>query len=717
MFTQQPKGFTGEDPFFNRELSWIEFNRRVLHEALERKNPLLERLKFVSIVSSNFDEFFMVRVATIKRHIRQGNRIRCPSGIPPSDLLKEIERKIREIIALQHKCLEEELLPGMEENGLAYVYGDKFSSDQLQNVYHIFEQEIFLNLTPVRVEPEETFPFTNSLLLHILFKLHSVGNDTENNGPVYAIVQIPSVLPRIRWLPSENGVSYFTLQEDIIIENAGKLFPGYQVDAYLFFRITRDADLSVDEERDEDFVEAMEEVLIHRQYSLPVRLEMTSHSEELQEFLIKQLSMSHQDVYTVPHHLDLRTCMELVNTKGFECLRYTKWNPCRPRELPQDVSIWDAVKRNDVLLHHPYESFDPIVNIVSRAAEDPKVMTIKMTLYRTSGDSPIIKALIRAANNGKQVTAMVELKARFDEEQNISWSNQLEKAGVIVIYGIAHLKVHAKALLIVRREREGIRRYVHMGTGNYNDKTAKLYTDFSYLTSREDISFEIAQFFNAVTGYSSIPNLNKLVMSPLSLKKKLLTLIKRETDRSTPDTPGLVMGKMNSLSDPDIIRALYNASRKGVAIRLNIRGICLLVPGMEGTSETISIVSIVDRFLEHSRVFYFYNQGDSEVYLSSADWMPRNLERRIELMWPVPEPRIQERLREGLDIFFADNTKSWILQSDGSYIKRVPAEGIESVRAQQRFYEIALEEDRRLRSSPTRDFVVRRNPPENYTSG
>lgn len=698
-----------ETLFFNRELSWIEFNRRVLHEALDTDTPLLERLKFISIVSSNFDEFFMVRVATIKRHLRQGNRIRCPSGIPPSEVLTRIEKSVREIVQKQHACLEEDLFPALQEMGLVYVYGEHYNSRQKQHIHQVFAQEIFLNLTPVRVEADKPFPFTNSLLLHALFTLRPVGNERQDDDAVYAIVQIPSILPRFRWLPEENGISSFTLQEDIITQNAEKLFPGYVVEAFLFFRITRDADLSVDEERDEGFLEAMEEVLINRQYSIPVRLEITSHSEELREFLIKRLNMSMQDVYTVPHHLDLRSFMDIVGVKGFDNLRYQKWNPCHPRELPEDISIWEAIQRKDILLHHPYESFDPIINIITRAAEDPDVLTIKMTLYRTSGDSPIIKALIKAAENGKQVTVMVELKARFDEEQNITWSNQLERAGVIVIYGIAHLKVHSKALLIVRRERDGIRRYVHMGTGNYNDKTAKLYTDFSYVTSREDISFEIAQFFNAITGYSSVPNLNTLVMAPHSLKRKLLTLIQRETDRSSADTPGLIMAKMNSLSDPDIIRALYKASRKGVTIRLNVRGICMLVPGISGTSDTITVVSIVDRFLEHSRIFYFFNQGNSEVFLSSADWMPRNLERRVELMWPVMEPRIQDRLLKALTIFFSDTTKSWNLTSDGTYVRSQTSGTEEQVRAQRRFYEIALEADRRIRSSTRKDFVVRRS--------
>jgi polyphosphate kinase len=712
MGKKQPIGTTDTFPFINRELSWVEFNRRVLYQALDPQKPLLERLKFISIVSSNFDEFFMVRVATLKRQLRKGNRVRCPSGLSPSKLLSEIETKVREIVTAQHECLENEIFPGLREEGLSYVHANDYSPSQKRLAQEIFDQEIFLTLTPVRVEENKEFPFTNSLYLHLFFKLSPLSARSDEQGPLYSIVQIPPILSRMRWLPQEDNSYAFTFLEDIIVENSNKLFPGYSIEEYLLFRVTRDADLSVDEERDEDFVEAMEEVLVNRQYSLPIRLEMTSHSEHLQNKLVELLGIPEQDIYIVPGHLDLRSITELSDVSDLKNLKFREWKPCWPAELPEDVAIWDVLKRKDVLLHHPYQSFSPIVKLLSNAASDPSVIAIKMTLYRTSGDSPIIKALMKAAENGKQVTAMVELKARFDEEQNINWAYQLERSGVIVIYGIAHLKVHAKALMIIRRETEGIKRYIHMGTGNYNDKTAKLYTDFSLLTTREEIAYETAQFFNAITGYASVPNLQHLVMAPQSLKNKLLNLINRETERSSADTPGYIKAKMNSLSDSDVIRALYKASQSHVNIELNVRGICMLVPGVKGVSENITVVSIVDRFLEHSRIFYFYNSGDEEIYLSSADWMPRNLERRVELMFPVEDPAIRERLKKALSVFLSDNMQSWELISDGSYKRRQSPSEDQPLRAQQWFYESALQSESRTRMSPKRDFTVRRKPPE-----
>ncbi len=701
----------GNVPFFNRELSWIEFNRRVLEEAFDESVPLLERLKFVSIVAANFNEFFMVRVATIKRHIRQGNKVRCPSGITPSQLLSKIEEKVKEIIARKHDCLENDFIPALRENGIIYVDPRNYSMTQQRAVEQLFDQEIYLTLTPVRVEQKKEFPFTNNLSMNFLYKMNPVLED-EDEGPHYSIVQIPSVLSRIHWLPGDDENLCFTFLEDIIVNNSEKLFPGYKIVEYLLFRVTRDADLSVDEERDEDFVEAMEELLIDRQRSRPVRLETVVNSESLLEMLKNELELNDRDIYILPRHLDLSCLADIAEISDFDSLRYEKWKPRRPADIPEDAYLWDILKRRDALLHHPYESFDPVINLINDAAEDPQVLAIKMTLYRTSGESPIIKALIKAAENGKQVAVMVELKARFDEERNIGWASQLERAGVIVVYGIAHLKVHSKALMIVRKETEGIKRYVQLGTGNYNDKTAKLYTDFSFLTTREDITLEVAQFFNAVTGYSSVPNLKKLVMAPIALKNKLLFLINRETERSTPHTPGRIMAKMNSLSDPDIIRALYEASQNGVKIELNVRGICMLVPGIKELSETISVVSIVDRYLEHSRIFYFYNMGDPELFLASADWMPRNLERRVELMFPVESERLKKSLVDTLKVFLSDNVKAKVLQPDGSYKKReMEAEG-RKIRAQKFFYEAAVEKERKAARTPTRDFSVRRTPPD-----
>ncbi|TFG61632.1 MAG: polyphosphate kinase 1 [Spirochaetales bacterium] len=723
----------------------MEFNRRVLDEALDPSLPLLERLKFVCIVSSNFDEFFMVRVATLRRQHEKSDRVTCPSGISPSRQLELIAEKIQGIIRNQHKCLETEIIPGLKEKGFVYVLPTDFDAQQKQFEQTLFQEEIFPSLSPVRVEEEKPFPFTVNLKLHILFRL----KDAAKKEAKYAILQIPSSLRRYFWLPGSDGRVFFTFLEDIIIHNADRLFEGYRVDSYILFRVTRDADMSVDEERDEDFIEAMEEILSNRQHSVAIRLEVSSHNPELKNFLKEKLGIDEKFVYTTPGRMDLRNIMSLAFTQDFDQLRYPDWSPRRTSQINRELTMWDNIKRQDIMLHHPYESFEPVLTLLREAAEDPQVLSIKMTLYRTSGQSPIIGSLSKAAKNGKQVTVLLELKARFDEERNIEWANTLQKAGVIVIYGIARLKVHAKATLIVRRETEGVRRYLHLSTGNYNDKTARLYTDIGFMTCREDLTYEAVLFFNAITGYSSAPNLSKLTMAPISLKEKLLKLIRRETERSTADNPGLIMAKMNSLADPDVIRALYQASKAGVRILLNVRGICMLVPGVKDQSKTITVVSVIDRYLEHARVFHFHNKGQEETYLSSADWMPRNLEHRVELMFPVEAPPLKTRLKSILESFFRDNQKSSVLASSGVYVKSMPSgeaqvrgkqenlkEKVQGssktktaskntadakrqtvkkekpFRVQQFFYEQAQHLDPPGWVSPKREFAVRRTPPQ-----
>jgi polyphosphate kinase len=456
---------------------------------------------------------------------------------------------------------------------------------------------------------------------------------------------------------------------------------------------------------------AMEEVLIDRQHSTPVRLEVSGSSESLKEFLTKALKVVPQDVYELPGPLDLKNFMSLYFIPGYDSLRYGSWRSYPSPSIKESDTIWDALRREDIMLHHPYESFEPVVRLVSEAALDPAVLAIKMTLYRTSGDSPIIKALARAAENGKHVTVLVELKARFDEERNIGWAQRLEELGVIVIYGIAGLKVHAKALLVVRRETDGIRRYLHLGTGNYNDSTAKLYTDLGLMTSKDEITYEAAQFFNAITGYSVVPDLRKLFVAPLTMKDRILSLIEREASRSEPDNPGLIMAKINSLADPDVIEALYKASCVGVRILLNVRGICMLRPGVRGMSENITVVSIVDRFLEHSRILYFHNGGSEEIYLSSADWMPRNLERRVELMFPVEQNNLRTRVKEMLEIYFRDNQNAHVLQKDGRYRRKSPSKGAKRQRSQAIFDQEARRRARAGMISNKQEFIVRRKPP------
>ncbi|MDR1748692.1 MAG: polyphosphate kinase 1, partial [Spirochaetaceae bacterium] len=488
-----------------------------------------------------------------------------------------------------------------------------------------------------------------------------------------------------------------------------RLFPGYSVQETLLFKVTRDADFSVDENRDDDFIEAMEELLEDRRASMPVKLVCNSGSSVIQEVITSRLGLSAEDVCRIDGTIDLATLSDIANIEGYPHLKNPPWRHIYPPELPQEIPLWDEIKRTDVMLHLPYQSYEPVLHFINEAADDHSVLAIKMTLYRTSGDSPLVHALERAARNGKQVTAFVELKARFDEKQNISWADRLEKAGVIVVYGIARLKVHAKMLLVVRREPEGIRRYVHLSTGNYNDKTAKLYSDISLFTSNQEIANDATLFFNMISGYSAIQPMKRLFMAPINLKSQLLEMIEREMLRSTQDTPGLIMAKMNSLADPDIIEALYRASSASVRVMLNVRGICMLVPGVKGQSENITVVSIIGRYLEHSRIFYFQNGGAEEIYLSSADWMPRNLDRRVELMFPVLQETLRQKIQEILRLYFSDNTRSHYLQSSGEWRARSPEGDEPPVQAQQILYGWEKTAADSKSGETPREFVVRRD--------
>ncbi|MFP4362890.1 MAG: polyphosphate kinase 1 [Spirochaetia bacterium] len=696
-------------PFINRELSWIEFNARVLSEGLRTENEALERLKFLSIVASNFDEFFMVRVASVKRRLRSKSPSRCPSGIENEDLIERISKRVKEIVHIQYRCLNNELYPLLEENGLVQVHPGSYTEEQFLYIENLFLKEIFPTLSPVRIERGRPFPFTGSLRLHIAFLLRHTDSEDDEEKNLLAIVQVPMNCDRFYWLPEADSKKSFSLIEDIIINNAFHLFPGYTIQEYMHFRVTRDADLSIDEERDEDFVEAMEELLIERQHSLPVRLEVSKDSRKLKNILMKRLALYEQDVYEIDGPLGLKSFMDLCFLSGFAHLQAPDWRPNAVAAFQDEASPWDIVKRQDVLMHHPYESYEPVVWMISEAATDPGVLAIKMTLYRTSGRSPIVRSLLKAAENGKQVTVLVEVKARFDEERNIGWAQQLERAGVIVVYGITGLKVHAKALLIIRKEKQGIVRYVHLATGNYNDSTAKLYTDLGMFTTNDRLTYEVVQFFNAITGYSTVPTLKRLSMAPISLKKRVLMYITREAERASSGNKAMIMAKMNSLADPEVIKALYHASQAGVEILLNVRGVCMLVPGVKGTSENIKVVSIVGKLLEHSRIIYFYNGGKEEVFLSSADWMPRNLDRRIELLFPVENEKLKNRCIRILETFFEDTYNAHELQKDESWKKLSPKGPPEETSAQHRFYEAAR---KRAENSPVREFSVRRRSGE-----
>ena len=694
--------------FFNRDLSWLEFNRRVLSEGLDQSVPLLERMKFLAITSSNFDEFFMVRVATLKRAVRHGDAITCPSGLSPSEQLEEIDRRVRSITEQQYSCLKNELIPSLKKAGVTYAPPEEWNQQQIRAIGDLFNEEIFPVISPVRITGEESFPFICGLRLHILFSLKRPGEAEEK----YALVQIPESQQRVIFIPDPGSGKIFTLLDDIILHMAENLFPGYEISEAAIFRLTRDADMGVDEQRDEDFVEAMEEIIQSRRTSRVVRLEISTRSDKLRNLIIEKLDIDTRDIYSIDGPVDLKSLMNLAVTPADKRLHDPEWQSYRPAEIDEDENLWEALQDRDILLHHPYESFDILIQLLQMASQDPRVLSIKMTLYRTSGSSPIVKSLKEAAANGKHVTAVVELKARFDEERNIRWAEELERAGVIVVYGIAHLKIHAKALMIVRREEDRIRRYVHLGTGNYNDSTAKLYTDIGLLSSNEEISQDIALVFNAITGYSNIPELRQLVMAPITLKRRLLSLIERETSRSSKDSPGLIRAKMNSLADSDIIKALYKASQEGVRIELNVRGICMLIPGIKNMSENITVVSIIDRYLEHTRLFHFQNGGNDEYYLSSADWMPRNLERRVELMFPVMQEYHKRRLSEVLTVYFNSNMKSHRLMPDGTYRRLEPESGEEPLRAQEEFHRMAYRKTEAVPVSPRREFTVRRKAPK-----
>jgi polyphosphate kinase len=705
--------------FFNRELSWIEFNRRVLAEGLDQSNPLLERLRFLSIVSSNFDEFFMVRVAGLKRQLAEGNFTPDVAGMSPREQLRAISERVREVTEAKYDCLLNDILPKLEDEGLVFRRPQDLSGAQKKYLREVFEREIFPVLTPVRQDQEtDPIPYSGNMRLHAAFLLEPDPDaeprlldeiDGSEAGSHLAVVQLPPSLDRIIYVP-DSDVVIFTLLEFVVQMYADHLFPGYRIVEDAMFRVVRDADMSVNEERDEDFVEAMEQVLEHRQTSQAVRLSINKGEGRLAEILREGLALEEDEVYQKPDPLDLGSLVGLAGLDGFEHLRNHRWAPLPNRHFADDDEVWDVLKRRDVLLHHPYESVDPVIEMLQQAARDPSVLAIKMTLYRTSGDSPIVYALEEAAENGKQVMALVELKARFDERRNIEWAERLQRAGAIVVYGIARLKVHAKALMVIRRETRGIQRYVHMGTGNYNDRTAKLYGDFGLMTSRDELAYEVGLFFNAVTGYSAIPALNKLAMAPMGLKPRIIQLIEREAMRSSAEEPGFIMVKINSLADPDVITALYKASGQGVRIELNVRGICMLVPGVPGMSENISVVSIVDRFLEHARAFVFHNGGNEEVYLSSADWMPRNLERRVELLFPVEEPDLKREVKNVLRAYFDDNVKAHELQSDGSFRRKTPGPGEKPLRAQEYLYTQTRAIADTAEPANRKEFDVRREP-------
>lgn len=663
-----------ENRYFNRELSWLEFNARVLHQGLRKELPLMERLQFLSIVTSNFDEFFQVRVASLKRQAMENPEISDISGLSAQVALTAVSARAHQIIRKQQECLMSDILPALSEKGLVYVPPESYTHLQSEFLYSIFETDIYPLLTPLRTDTE-TFPNIKNLSVYVAFLLKPIAGirhtSEELRGsddfPRISFVEIPGGIQNVFWLPTDRaagGDRPFALLQDIITLCGTNLFPGFQVEQSLLFKVSRDADFAVDEDSG-NFIRAMENVLIQRKSSFPVQMTCNSTSEKIREFLMEKLELGADDVYSVERIINPGDLMELRGTDAGAELSFERWEHFYPADLPEDGSYWDTLKVKDKILHVPYESYDPVVKFLSDAADDSGVLAIKMTLYRTGRDSPIIDALKRAAHNGKQVVVLVELKARFDEERNIAWANELERAGVTVIYGLVNLKVHAKILMVIRRESDTIRRYVHLATGNYNTKTAKLYSDISLFTSNPQIANDATMFFNLVTGYSILQKMDYLGMAPVTLKSRLLSMIQREIERSTPGQPGLIIAKMNSLTHEEVIDALYRASQAGVRVLLNIRGICMLVPGLPGLSENIRVVSIVDRYLEHSRIFYFQNGGTPELYCASADWMSRNLDRRIELMFPILDHDAFEDVKSILDTYFKDNVCAMELRQSG----------------------------------------------------
>jgi polyphosphate kinase len=702
--------------YFNRDLSWVDFNERVLEEGLRKDLPLFERSRFLSIVSSNFDEFFMVRVAAIKR-AQMAGILGDPSGLSPAEQLKRISEKVHSINRRLSACFMGEIFPGLADGGLELVRPDAYTVPQMDHLESFFIGQIYPVLTPLRVEEDKPIPLFENRCINAAFLL--AGEETvpagEDAAERIVIVQLPLSLNRVVWLPPEENKLRWALLDDIVLVWGGYLFPGYNVRESMLFQINRDADFSVDERRDEDFIEAMEEVIEGREKSEVVRMVYSPGSNRLRDELAKRFSLESNDLYEFEGPFNASGLIELSSVAGFEKFQEKPWKIYPAPGFTEDVSMWDCLSQGDVMLHFPYQSFDPVVRFFQEAAVDPQVISIKTALYRTGGNaenpqaiSPIVRSLEQAALNGKHVTALVELKARFDEGRNISWANRLEKAGVIVVYGLSQLKVHAKITMVLRRENERIRRYVHLSTGNYNDKTAKAYEDICLFTCREDIAYDASLLFNMITGYSLRQTMQRLVIAPYSLKPRLLELIEREAKRSDQKYPSKIMMKCNSVTDTDMINALYNASRAGVKIFLCVRGICALVPGVPGLSENIKVVSVIDRYLEHSRMYYFANGGAEELYLASADLMPRNLERRVEIMFPIQDEKIRTELFEMLSAYFHDNCQARVLDSGGTWKRLSPAPDEAAFRVQKDMLSrAAMDSD--IPGPVKQEFIVRRS--------
>ena len=670
-------------PFISRELSWLEFNHRVLEQATRPSVPLLDRVKFLAISASNLDEFFQVRVGGLTAMRRTGNTIRDLAGLTPNMQLTAIRKRCLAMTQTQHEIWRDQISPALAEEGLVHLHPRDLNPSERESIEEHFEQFIFPLLTPLALESSQHTVTLPSLQIVIGARLNS------GERQRFAFIPIPRNLPRFLSVSRSEGEGFLFLEE-VVAYYLDRLFPGETINGNAFFRLTRNTDIAVDEEDASDLVDEMEEVLTARRSSSTVRLQLRSGAPRDLVQLIQELTNTGtSQLYRISGPLALSDFMQLAFRPDFDHLREPAWPPQQPPGLSPQTSIFEAIAKGDILLNHPYESFEPVVRFLQEAARDPQVLSIKQVLYRTAENSAIVAALIQAAESGKQVTVLIEVKARFDEARNLVRAEELQRAGVQVVYGVKGLKTHAKIALVARNEDGRLRRYLHLGTGNYNESTARLYTDISLLTCRPEYGSDGSLFFNAVTGRSKLTGLNKLVSAPTFLKQRILDLIEGEISRSEQGSKALIMAKMNSLQHPEIIAALYRASAAGVEIKLNIRGICCLKPGSRRSAKNITVVSIIDRFLEHSRLFYFHRGGDPEVYFSSADWMIRNLDSRVELMVPVEDRIAKRRLIRSLEDTFKDNTNAYLIKSDGSGELLSPKKGEPAFRSQAEFYEMA----------------------------
>ena len=675
--------------YVNRELSWLEFDFRILNEARDKSIPLFERLKFLIITASNLDEFFMVRVASLKDMVHAKYKKTDIAGLRPEEQLELIGEKTHELVALQYSTYNRSLLPALKQQGLQIVSEHEELTEKDGNfVDRFFHDNVYPVLTPMAVDSSRPFPLIRNKSLNIAAL---VQKKNGADGLEFAMVQVPSGLPRIVELPADgNGERRVILLEEIIERNMKELFLNYNIVSAHPFRIMRNADFTLDEEEAEDLLEEIQKQLKKRQWGEVIRLEVEEKVDKrLLKILKRELSVGNDDIYEINGPLDLTFLMKMYGMSGFDELKTPSYTPQPIPAFMNDDDIFTNMRKGDILLHHPYQTFEPVVEFVRQAAKDPDVLAIKQTLYRVSGHSPIVAALAEAAERGKQVSVLVELKARFDEENNINWAKKLEKAGCHVIYGLVGLKTHCKITLVVRREEDGIRRYVHLGTGNYNDSTAKLYTDCGLMTCHPQIGEDATAVFNMLSGYSEPPTWNKLALAPLWLRSRCIRMIKREAEHARAGKPARIMAKMNSLCDKEVIANLYEASCAGVKIELVIRGICCLKAGIPGLSENITVHSIVGNFLEHARILYVENDGSPEVYMGSADWMPRNLDKRVEIMFPVEDPELKKQVIHILQVQLEDNVKAHVLQPDGTY-EKIDKRGKVLVCAQEQFCEEAI---------------------------